>query len=447
MLGDFLSSLFVAGLLVAFGVLILRVFAGESESQCQKIFLLGFFVRIVSMYALYFVLLEANGHGFAFADDRDYHFAGKMLAGVMGFGGGAMERLGIVSNPGYFYFVGVLYELFGDNTLVARVFNVFFSSLTAIVVYLIALELWDKRSAKLAGYLFALMPNMIFWSSLQFKDSLVILLLAYLFYVFIAGLRRNLMLLAYGAAFAALAMISTLRRDLLVLLIGLVILWFVLKAYRTQFSALFGSRKGITVFVAGFGLMTALFVGVVVYTTPLGVELAQRYEYLANVDVTTRDQGRGFATRGSVELGGSRFFRINSVEDLVKLPASMLFTLAMPPPATSLAVGGVGYMIYSWANVFLLALIPFMAWGVWKFRVEHLVKRVFFVWYPLVMLAIITILFMGVLRYKELLMPFFTLWIVQGYRWRRPVIEYVPLVYTFGAMVFFAMSQIPVFLR
>jgi 4-amino-4-deoxy-L-arabinose transferase-like glycosyltransferase len=105
--------------------------------------------------------------------------------------------------PGYSFFLAGIYYLFGPTLVGARLANVVLGAATAALTYLLALRLFDKRTAVAAGLVMALFPSQIFFVSLVFSEvvftfGFVLALLCIVMVLQAPGSQRRWWLLAAG---------------------------------------------------------------------------------------------------------------------------------------------------------------------------------------------------------------------------------------------------------
>ena len=113
--------------------------------------------------------------------------------------------------PGYPFFLAGIYSLFGPTVAGARLANVALGAGTAALVYVLALRLFDKRTATLAGLLAAVFPGQIFfvslvWSEVVFTFAFVLALLLIVLVVQVPRQQRQWWLVAAGLLFGAAAL-------------------------------------------------------------------------------------------------------------------------------------------------------------------------------------------------------------------------------------------------
>jgi len=126
--------------------------------------------------------------------------------------------------PLYPLFLAICYYVGGMNTLSYFIPQLLLSSLTCIVIYLIAKEIFDSRKIALTAALcMAFYPDLIFWTGLIRTETLFIFLLSLGFLFFIRGnLRGRARLIFAGALILGLA---CLTRVTLIPFIPILFIW------------------------------------------------------------------------------------------------------------------------------------------------------------------------------------------------------------------------------
>lgn len=169
-------SLIVAMLcLLLVGILIRVATRGSEGNFLLKVFLVGFFVR---------VLLALLLHPFSEALDLEWDAAGYEQLGwkiAQVWRSGRLASLTDVlgswhPSPLYIYFNALIYTVLGHNLLAVRVINSFLGTLTGTLTYFIAKRSYDFKVAKIALVLTTFFPSMIFWSTQNLKDTMVVFL-------------------------------------------------------------------------------------------------------------------------------------------------------------------------------------------------------------------------------------------------------------------------------
>ena len=167
-------------------VLVRRSSRADERRFLLGLFLAAFALRVVAAVASHFVLGSLGRGGFLLLDDRAYDKLGWTLAGVwMGIFPGVRESDEYLL-VNYTYLVAIIYYLMGYSLLAAKMLNVAFGALLAVVVYAIGAEVLGRRTARVAAVITAFFPSLVAWSVLNLKDILVVLLAA----VAVLGLLR-----------------------------------------------------------------------------------------------------------------------------------------------------------------------------------------------------------------------------------------------------------------
>lgn len=73
--------------------------------------------------------------------------------------------------PLFFIILGVLLKVFGNEVLVLRSLTVMYSLATLIFVYLIGKEIFNRNTALLASFIFAIYPDAIYWDRIGFANT------------------------------------------------------------------------------------------------------------------------------------------------------------------------------------------------------------------------------------------------------------------------------------
>lgn len=143
------------------------------------VFLGAFLVRLIVGTAIY----ESGKIAFFAGDVETYDHWGWGLArywqGELQNPSWVLERIGRAGQNGMYYWVAILYFLFGHNLLAATIAQIFVVSFTPLLAHKISFGVFGSRSAaRVAAILVAFMPSMVVWSCTLLKDPIVVLLLS-----------------------------------------------------------------------------------------------------------------------------------------------------------------------------------------------------------------------------------------------------------------------------
>lgn len=274
---------------------------------------------------------------------------------------------------GYYYLVGSVYYLFGHNVLLIKLLNIFLGLAGAWLLYLLARELFQRRTAKIAFLLAAFWPSLAFWSTRNLKDTLVIFLLVAVASLFLKLTKR--FKLSFLAFFLLLCFcLLTLRAYTLFLLLGSLILGKIVAGF-SRFS-----KKDWAL----IGIIVCLLVGVFFFLKYLpGLE----WNYFAKINLQTLQD-----VRASTLIGGSSFLKgadVSTWGGVFKLlPPATLYSLFAPFPWQ----GGSGLFRIAvpetilWYILFILALAGLVL--CWKKRLKNCLGIVLFMAFMTLTLAI-----------------------------------------------------------
>lgn len=145
----------------------------------KKLFWSGFIIRVA--WALISYLLYQNWTGTAFSidagdelfyDEVAHYAAGLMREGdwhiysnIVRYSGGAA-----FSDMGYPIYLSILYYIFGDSILIARIIKAALGAWTAVLIYKLATRNFGEYTGRMAGIFCMLMPNLIYYCSFQLKE-------------------------------------------------------------------------------------------------------------------------------------------------------------------------------------------------------------------------------------------------------------------------------------
>ena len=424
------QSVFLAMFLFFAGLILIPLIRSPNTRTLSLLFSVAFILRIFVTYITYYYLVAVGGDGFAFTDDRVYDAAGSQIAAALNAGKDGYALHSWQQNPGYFYFNGLLYSLLGTDTFSARIVNSFLSSLTVVFVFEIARLLFSVKVARVSGFLYAFMPSIVYLSALQFKDTALIFVMVYTVYLLMSKTKKRITILSAAAVIVSLIVMWFIRKDYTLPYIGIVIMWLILRYTGLELFIDRMRKSGLSVVSA----VAILFVGGAVLAgltnTQAGKVFLDRYDTIAGSNKELVEN----ASRSGI--GFSRRLRINSAMDIYKLPFAVGFVTILPLPAIGWLTSGehAGVALYSIANLAFIFILPYVVLGFRLIKDVGFGNSVMIKWFPIVVLVAISIMFMGVLRYKEQLMPFFLMWAALGICHRKQHRAFILSSYVVGAM-------------
>lgn len=149
---------------------------------------------------LVFLISFSLGCLFAFSFDHpvvsdavEYDMIGWNLARGNGFSSLASPPFNPTMNrePVYPVFLGILYKIFGHNYIPVYFFQVVIFSLTCILVYLLAREIFTEKVAKYSSVFTALCPTLANYPSYILTETIFIFLLCVLVYVLTKAIKSQ----------------------------------------------------------------------------------------------------------------------------------------------------------------------------------------------------------------------------------------------------------------
>jgi hypothetical protein len=272
------------------------------------IFLLGVAARCIIALLTHYVL----PHGTFALDDGRYNEVGLQLAAYWQNEGAYPAYIAHTNQVGWFYVNGAIYWLFGFVPLVPAFLNCLIGPLSALFIFYLCREIFDRRSAVVASLLAMFFPSIMLWASINLKDALTAFCIVMVLWNTLK-LQKTFNLMNFFVLLLFMTVLGTLRSYL-----------FVLTGASVVGSLMIGrfnlSPKGL---VLGLLLMLA-FVGVY-----------QRYGFGSEMM-----EAEGLKTlsylRNSMAEGGSAYAVDAEVETplqaLTYLPRGLAYFLLAPAP-------------------------------------------------------------------------------------------------------------------
>jgi dolichyl-phosphate-mannose-protein mannosyltransferase len=151
-------------------------FRGADRSWLLTVGLVAFAVRLLGTVAAHYVLIYLGRGGFALLDDKAYDKLGWTLARVwLGVFPGIRDSDEYLL-VNYTYLVALVYYTLGHSLLAAKMMNVAFGALSAVVFFALGREIFDRRAGQVLGLLTAFFASLVLWSTINLKDTLMVLL-------------------------------------------------------------------------------------------------------------------------------------------------------------------------------------------------------------------------------------------------------------------------------
>lgn len=144
-----------------------------------KLFWWGFAIRVLWVIISYLLYLHWTDTPFSIgaADELFYDEVGHYGASMIREGNwniyAAIQQYASetqFSDMGYPIYLSIVYWIFGDSILIARIIKAIWSALTAVLIYKLASRNFGEYVGRMAGVFCMLMPNLIYYCSFQLKE-------------------------------------------------------------------------------------------------------------------------------------------------------------------------------------------------------------------------------------------------------------------------------------
>ena len=125
------------------------------------------------------------------ADANMYHMQMKNLANSFFSFSNPYLRMQGINVISYCYLGSFFYFIFGPSMLIIKFLNSFFGVLLILNIYRTVLIFSNKKAAFLSAFLISFWPSIAFWNSQNFRDSLIVLLISEVIYLFLYAQKRK----------------------------------------------------------------------------------------------------------------------------------------------------------------------------------------------------------------------------------------------------------------
>lgn len=145
----------------------------------KNLFWWGFAVRVLWVIISYVLYTEWTGKPFSigaademFYDDMGHYGANLMRDGNFAIYDPLTKYAGDVafSDMGYPIYLSIIYYIFFDSVLIARIIKALLGAWTAVLIYKLASRNFGEYTGRMAGIMCMLMPNLIYYCSFQLKE-------------------------------------------------------------------------------------------------------------------------------------------------------------------------------------------------------------------------------------------------------------------------------------
>lgn len=144
----------------------------------KKLFWSALALRVVWVLVSYFLYNQWTGTAFSigagdelFYDDAARYGANMIREGNWRIYSGIMDYASpAFSDMGYPMYLSMIYWIFNDSVLIARLLKAIWSAWTVVLVYKVAARNFGESTGRMAGIFCMLMPNLIYYCSFQLKE-------------------------------------------------------------------------------------------------------------------------------------------------------------------------------------------------------------------------------------------------------------------------------------
>ncbi|MEW5693274.1 MAG: glycosyltransferase family 39 protein [Candidatus Hydrogenedentota bacterium] len=144
-----------------------------------KLFLLLISAFIFRLILLYFFYSDDY-----LCDELEYHLLAKNLVSGIGY---SLDNISLTTyrNPGFPFFLSVVYKLFSSNILIVKIIQCLFNSFASVIVFLIAKIFFDEKIALLSGYITSFHPVIGIYATQLYSESFYTIIFLVGIYFFI----------------------------------------------------------------------------------------------------------------------------------------------------------------------------------------------------------------------------------------------------------------------
>ena len=285
----------------------------------KRLFLSAFALRVLWVLISYGLYYHWTGTAFSIGAvdellyDSTAHYVAEMIrngdwhiyTNVVNYSGY------IYSDAGYPVYLSVIYWIFGDSILMARIVKALLSAWTVVLIYKATTRNFGEHSGRMAGIFCMLMPNLIYYCSLQLKEVEMVFLTA-LFFERADWLLRQpkLKFMLTLAVMLIPLVLFTIRTALAATLI---MAFFCALLFTTGRISGLGKRIVLSVAAAGFVVV------MMISSTSIGSDVRQMWETRGS------NQQANMEWR-SIRKGGNSFAKYAGAAVF----APMIFTIPFP---------------------------------------------------------------------------------------------------------------------
>ena len=150
----------------------------------KNLFYTALFVRVIWVVGSYFMYEGMTGQPFEFesADSQGYHFEAVWMKNVLA--GGDYNTfwayyLPRLSDMGYPVYLTMIYSIFGNSIIIARLIKALLGAVTVLLIYKMAARNFGESTGRIAGVLALLFPNLIYYTGIHSKETEMVFVLVW----------------------------------------------------------------------------------------------------------------------------------------------------------------------------------------------------------------------------------------------------------------------------
>lgn len=240
---------------LALGLAVVRLcFRGEDRIFLETTFLVAFGLRVLGAVVSHYALMQVGRRGFLLMDDFAYDKLGWGLVKVWTGQLPGVRDTDEYLLVNYTYLIAIVYYVLGHSLLAAKMLNVAFGAVTAVVVYALGAEIFHRRAARVAALLTAFFPSLLVWSIINLKDILVVFLTVSAIFGLVRYARRGEWW-ALALALVAFAGLENLRQFVFFILAWLMPIALL---FTDRSDGPSGWRRSVLGLVLGLGVIKSL---------------------------------------------------------------------------------------------------------------------------------------------------------------------------------------------
>ena len=152
----------------------------RSVAFTKQLFWSAFALRVVWVFISFYLYHQWTDSAFTIdaADELVYDASAREIANALRNGDYNIFRMAqfsmghyeSISDLGYPMYLGLIYWIFFDSILIARIIKALLSAWTVVLVYKLAARNFGESTGRMAGIFCMLMPNLIYYCSFQLKE-------------------------------------------------------------------------------------------------------------------------------------------------------------------------------------------------------------------------------------------------------------------------------------